>query len=250
MFTIDKEYLFCYFILMLFLIENAIKANESFNVVDFISNFGIVGKLVLLTLLLFSILSWAVIFYKWKQINGELKKSKMFLKRFRGARGIQEKFKIATRYPDLTVAEIFRAAYEEASNQAKTKSKDDPSQYSLNIDSLERAMLLKLNEGIDVLENKVGFLATTASVTPFIGLFGTVWGIMVAFNQIGLQGSADLATVAPGISEALINTAAGLFAAIPAVIAYNYILKKIKEITSISENFILEIENIFAKIKY
>jgi len=235
---------------MLFLIENAIKANESFNVWDFFSNIGIVGKLVLLTLVFFSIVSWAIIFYKWKQVNSELKKTKKFLKKIRNARGIQEKFKIATRYPDLIVAEIFRAAYEEASNQVKLKSKDDPSNYRLNLEALERAMLLKLNEGVEVLENKVSFLATTASVTPFIGLFGTVWGIMDAFRQIGLQGSADLATVAPGISEALINTAAGLFAAIPAVIAYNYVLKKIREVYSVSENFILEIENIFEKIKY
>lgn len=235
---------------MLFLIENAIKAKESFSVLDFFSNIGIVGKLVLLTLIFFSVVSWAVIFYKWKQVNSEIRKSKKYFKRFRNARSVQEKFKISTRYPDLIVAEIFRAAYEEASNQVKLKSKDDPSSYSLNLESLERAMLLKMNEGIESLENRVGFLATTASVTPFIGLFGTVWGIMDAFRQIGLQGSADLATVAPGISEALINTAAGLFAAIPAVIAYNYVLKKIRDVSAISENFILEVENIFAKIKY
>ncbi len=235
---------------MLFLIENAVKTSESFSVWDFFSNIGIVGKLVLLSLVFFSIVSWAVIFYKWKQVNSVLRKSKKFLKRLETARSVQEKFKIATRYPDLIVAEIYRAAYEEASNQVKLKGKDETKSYYLNLESLERAMVLKMNEGIEALESKVSFLATTASVTPFIGLFGTVWGIMDAFRQIGLQGSADLATVAPGISEALINTAAGLFAAIPAVIAYNYLLRKIQDISSLSENFILEIENTFGKIKY
>ena len=93
-------------------------------------------------------------------------------------------------------------------------------------------------------------MATTATVTPFIGLFGTVWGIMDAFREIGLQGSADLATVAPGISEALINTAAGLLAAIPAVIAYNFLLHRIRQFTTLGENFLLEVMSLFQRLKF
>jgi biopolymer transport protein TolQ len=163
---------------------------------------------------------------------------------------MQDKYRIANRNKGNILSDSFRYAYDEAMNQIRGKDKDIPEIYKLDIESIERAMFLKINEGISRIENKLNFLATTASVTPFIGLFGTVWGIMDAFRQIGLQGSADLATVAPGISEALINTAAGLFAAIPAVIAYNYFLKKIKESSSLSENFVLEVANIFQKIKY
>ncbi len=233
------------------MINEALQTQNSVNVFDFFSQIGLVGKIVLISLIFFSIVSWAIIFFKWKIINGEIRKSKRFLSKFHDVRSMQDKYRVANRNKGNILSDSFRYAYEEAMNQIRGKEKDAPPETNkLDIESIERAMLLKINEGISRIENKLNFLATTASVTPFIGLFGTVWGIMDAFRQIGLQGSADLATVAPGISEALINTAAGLFAAIPAVIAYNYFLKKINETSSISENFVLEVANIFQKIKY
>ena len=118
----------------------------------------------------------------------------------------------------------------------------------LNVESLNRALLRASNEEISRLERMMSFLATTGSVTPFIGLFGTVWGIMDAFHKIGLTKSASLAVVAPGIAEALIATAAGLFAAIPAVIAYNHYLQKIKELITEMDDFSLEFLNLTEKL--
>jgi len=230
---------------MLFLINNTIESQNGFNFLDFFTQIGLVGQLVLLVLIFFSVVSWGIIFYKWKVINSELKKSKKFIIKFYRTKNIKEKYRIALRFRGRILPELFRAAYEEASNQVRFKNdKKEP----VDIESIERAMFFKINEGIEHLEKKLSFLATTASATPFIGLFGTVWGIMNAFREIGLQGSADLATVAPGISEALINTAAGLFAAIPAVVAYNFLLKKVKETSTLAENFSMKVANIFQKV--
>ncbi len=235
---------------MLLLIDKALQTQNNINIFDFFSQIGIVGKLVLATLLFFSIVSWAIMFYKWKIINGELRKSKKFLLRFHDVRSMQDKYRIANKNKGNILSDSFRYAYDEAMNQIRGKDKESGIPEKLDIEAIERALFLKINEGISKLENRLNFLATTATVTPFIGLFGTVWGIMDAFRQIGLQGSADLATVAPGISEALINTAAGLFAAIPAVIAYNYFLRKIKDSSNLSESFVLEVANLFQKIKF
>jgi biopolymer transport protein TolQ len=117
-----------------------------------------------------------------------------------------------------------------------------------NLESVNRALIKASNKEIARLEKMMSFLATTGSVTPFIGLFGTVWGIMNAFSQLGIQRTADLATVAPGIAEALIATALGLFAAIPAVIAYNYYLSRIKNVISEMEDFSLEFMNITKRL--
>ncbi len=122
-------------------------------------------------------------------------------------------------------------------------------QAALNLESLNRSLLRASNAEITRLERLNGFLATTASVTPFIGLFGTVWGIMSAFQQIGIQMNANLATVAPGIADALIATALGLFAAIPAVIFYNLLLNKLKILIAAMDDFVMEFLNVSEKLK-
>jgi biopolymer transport protein TolQ len=124
-----------------------------------------------------------------------------------------------------------------------------PIRHTLNLESLNRSLLRASNSEITRLERLNGFLATTASVTPFIGLFGTVWGIMGAFQQIGIQMNANLATVAPGIADALIATALGLFAAVPAVIFYNLLLNKLKVQISRMEDFVMEFLNVSEKLK-
>ena len=152
----------------------------------------------------------------------------------------------AKKYPHSTTAEVFRVGYAELSKINKV-SKDTarPEEISLSsIDNVQRALNRASNTEMTKLESSLGFLATTGSASPFIGLFGTVWGIMETFKAIGARGSATLAVVAPGISEALIATAAGLAAAIPAVIFYNYFLNKSKTMVQEMDNFADEFLNI------
>ncbi len=231
------------------LLETQQIASNGMSIIDFIKQLGIIGKLVLGTLLLFSIGSWGVILFKWRAFSKEKKDNTRFYRRFKRKRTIQEMNSYSIEEKENSLSRLFLSAYREASLQAKSKLQDEGKK-SFDLESIERAMIIEENIILEELKYSLSFLATTASVTPFIGLFGTVWGIMEAFRQIGLQGSADLATVAPGIAEALINTAAGLFAAIPALMAYNFFTSRIKSFSSLYENFITEVINIFAKMKY
>ncbi len=230
------------------LVETHQVVSNNIGIVTFLKEIGLVGKLVLGILLLFSIVSWGIILFKMKVFSKEKKELSKFLRRFRRKRTIQDMNSFSLEERENSLARIFISAYKEASLQAKSKTGE--LKESFDLESIERAMIIEENNISEELKFSLSFLATTASVTPFIGLFGTVWGIMEAFRQIGLQGSADLATVAPGIAEALINTAAGLFAAIPALIAYNSFSSKLKSLRISYENFITEVLNIFAKIKY
>ena len=142
------------------------------------------------------------------------------------------------------LGEIFKFGYREMTMQLGP----NPSSETVDTESVHRALLRGSNAEISRLERLNGFLATTAAVTPFIGLFGTVWGIMNSFQNIGLQQNTSLGTVAPGIAEALIATAMGLFAAIPAVIFYNLLLNKLKVLISIMEDFTLDFLNLSKKI--
>ena len=153
----------------------------------------------------------------------------------------------AKKYSFSTIAEVFRVGYAELTKTKKTlnESAQGSDEISLSsLDNLERSMNKACNTEMTKLESALGFLATTGSASPFIGLFGTVWGIMDTFKGIGARGTATLAVVAPGISEALIATAAGLAAAIPAVIFYNYFLNQSKNMVQEMENFSAEFLNI------
>jgi biopolymer transport protein TolQ len=227
------------------------------SVVDLVLYSGPVVKIVLLILLFFSILSWAIIFSKLRLVRLAERESRSFLRVFWEGKQFASIFAESKKLQRSPTAEIFRSAYLELTklSQAKTNPDSprkgaDPAALSMEMtgaDNINRAMRQALNSQLTKLERALGFLATTGSTTPFIGLFGTVWGIMDAFRGIGMRGSATLAVVAPGISEALIATAAGLAAAIPAVVAYNYYINRIKVLNAQMENFSSELLNIIER---
>ena len=195
-----------------------------------IADAGFMVKFVLLILLIFSIISWTIIFLKFRYYRKIRKENEDFDSDYQRSNKLSEVVPAAKKYPHPTTAEVFRVGYAELSKINKV-SKDTarPEEISLSsIDNVQRALNRASNTEMTKLESSLGFLATTGSASPFIGLFGTVWGIMETFKAIGARGSATLAVVAPGISEALIATAAGLAAAIPAVIFYNYFLTNLK----------------------
>nr|WP_321393209.1 protein TolQ [uncultured Desulfuromusa sp.] len=220
---------------------------------DLVFSAGPVVKLVLLILLYFSLVSWAIIFYKVSVIQKAIKESDRFLdffwtkKRFDlVGQGIKE-------FSHSPIANLFREGYHEML-QLKKKSADptEPSDFSLKMDTTEmvgRALRRATTQETQRLEKYLTFLATTGSTAPFIGLFGTVWGIMDAFHGIGTTGSASLAVVAPGISEALIATAIGLAAAIPAVMGYNHFLNKVNILIGEMDNFSQELLNIVGRME-
>ena len=144
------------------------------------------------------------------------------------------------------MAALFQSGWKELAYL--TKSNPKPSLTAEKIETLNRALQKASNQEIAKMERMMGFLATTGSVTPFIGLFGTVWGIMDAFTRIGIVRSASIVTVAPGIAEALIATAVGLFAAVPAVIAYNFFLGRIKDVITEMEDFTFEFIGIVERL--
>lgn len=219
---------------------------EIMNFFKLILEAGVVVQVVIIVLILFSVFSWAIIFFKRKTLKSAASQSKKFLVVFRRSKNLHEVNEAARRYQSSPLAILFRSGFKEFSYQ--TKSNPDPTLSSAKLESVNRALVKASNREISRLEKMMNFLATTGSVTPFIGLFGTVWGIMDAFHRIGIVRSASLVTVAPGIAEALIATAAGLFAAVPAVIAYNHFLHKIKDLITEMEDFSLEFLNLAERI--
>jgi biopolymer transport protein TolQ len=194
---------------------------------------GLVVKIVLLILLFFSVFSWAIIFYKHRYLKAAARESDTFIRAYRTGRDMKSLFAVAKGLKLSPIANVFKSVYLEEGR--------------VNREEVRR--LLRRYEALEAakLESYLTFLATTGSTTPFIGLFGTVWGIMNAFRGIGSAGSASLAVVAPGIAEALITTAAGLAAAIPAVVAYNYYLSRAKRQIIEMEDFSEELLDFFTK---
>jgi biopolymer transport protein TolQ len=184
---------------------------------------GYVVKCVLIILLFFSMMSWTIIFYKWRHFSKADKESHDFQRIYDATQNPRDLFSASKRFPISSLASLFRAVYSEKVYTERDELKRMLKRYC----TLESAKL----------ERYLNFLATTGSTTPFIGLFGTVWGIMNAFRSIGSAGSASLAVVAPGIAEALITTAVGLVAAIPAVITYNYYLSRANRMIMEMEDF-------------
>ena len=215
------------------------------NIFKLIIDASIVVQLVLLILIFFSVFSWAVIFFKRKTLKTASFQSQKFLKVFRRSSDLSEVNKASKIYRASPVAALFQAGYKELARLTKSNQGILPQD---GLESINRALARASNQQISKLETMMSFLATTGSATPFIGLFGTVWGIMDAFLNIEVQRSASLVTVAPGIAEALIATALGLFAAIPAVIAYNYYLHRIKDISTEIEDFSLEFLSIAERL--
>src|SRR5579863_2829769 len=206
-------------------------------IVDMLSNTGAVAKLVLLALLAFSLISWAIILTKWSLLRRARTQSGRFVRAFRKAQRLQDIAAVAEQFKPSPLVGVFEGGYGEYKRQVGTLGT------IRNLLTIQRGMQIGASEEITRLERNVPWLAITAAVTPFVGLFGTVWGIIDAFHGLGTAGAATLRAVAPGISEALITTAAGLAAAIPAVIAYNLIGSSIREFASRSDDFALEILN-------
>jgi biopolymer transport protein TolQ len=207
---------------------------------------SIVVQLVLFILLLFSVFSWAIIFFKRRTLKTASSQSKKFLNVFHKSANLNEVNEAAKKYKASPEAKLFRSGFKVLSHYMKSES--GQSLTSANLEAINRALIKASNKEVSRLEKMMNFLATTGSVTPFIGLFGTVWGIMDSFHEIGIQGVASLVTVAPGIAEALIATALGLFAAIPAVVAYNYFLHRIKEAITDMEDFSIEFLSITERL--
>jgi biopolymer transport protein TolQ len=195
---------------------------------------GLVAKAVLVILLIFSVGSWAIIFSKWGLFRRARTQSNRFMRMFRKSERLTDVASVAEQFKPSPLVAVFEAAYDELRKQATSP---------IRLIALQRATQIAASEELSRLESRLPWLATTASVTPFIGLFGTVWGIIDAFHGLGTAGSATLRAVAPGISEALITTAAGLFAAIPAVIAYNMFSQHIREFGARMDDFSLELVN-------
>ncbi len=204
---------------------------------------GPVAKIVVFILFLFSIISWTIIFFKWKQCKKIEKEGEKF---FNAAKNADSYKKLITTYrenPDNAFYRLMLASYKEITSIQK----DNPGIRPDIVQHVENILKITLSEETERLERRLSFLATTANTAPFIGLFGTVWGIMDSFREIGLRGTTSLSVVAPGISEALIATAIGLATAIPAVLAYNYFVGRLKRINSRLENAVIYIINLLEK---
>ncbi len=220
-------------------------SNPAGNILSLLSGATPVGKIAMLMLLVFSIVSWAVIIFKLLEYSRARKNSEKFVSHFRRTKNFSEINKFASTLPGSPLASIFKYGYKELALQMGPNN----SPGEISMDCVNRSLVRASNAEIVRLEKLNGFLATTATVSPFVGLFGTVWGIFTAFQEIGEQMNANLATVAPGIAEALVATALGLFAAIPAVIFYNLLLNKLKVIISVMEDFIMEFLNVSERLK-
>ncbi len=208
------------------------------NVFKLILQASLVVQLVLLILLFFSVFSWAVILFKRNTLRAASNQSKKFLIVFRRSKNLLEVNEAAKKFKASPLATLFRAGYKDLAYH--TKSNPKPIITPSTLESINRALIKASNKEVNRLERMMNFLATTGSVTPFIGLFGTVWGIMNSFREMSVEEINTLQAVAPGIAEALIATALGLFAAIPAVIAYNHFLHRIKEFITDMEDFSIE----------
>jgi biopolymer transport protein TolQ len=228
---------------------------ENTNYIHMIGNAGLMVQFVLVLLLLFSIISWTIMIIKFRYMRRAFRESAYFTDFFWKSRDFAHAFSKAQKLYGSPIARVFSVGYVELkklsqsgvvlhSGAARAGGVGKPK--FAETYTVQRALRRAINTEITRMTQMVPFLATTGNTTPFIGLFGTVWGIMNSFHGIGLRGSASLAVVAPGISEALIATAAGLAAAIPAVIAFNFFMQKIRiietELHSFSADFLNIIE--------
>ena len=219
---------------------------------EFFAHAGPMAWLVFGILVAFSLASWAIMLWKHAQLRKADRQSGRFLETFRRSARFSEVSAAAGPLSASPLVGIFQAGYAEIDAQikaARPAEDEEPGpgsrRYRIrSLNALERTLRRAVAVETYQLARGTPFLATTAASTPFIGLFGTVWGIMVAFNEIGVTGSTSIVTVAPGIAEALVNTAAGLAAAIPALIGYNHFAARLRRTRSRMEDFVLELVNL------
>jgi biopolymer transport protein TolQ len=233
------------------------------DIIHMISNAGTMVQFVMLLLLFFSIMSWAIILIKYRYIRKAFKESAEFTDFFWKSRDLSNAFAKAKQLHGSPLARIFRIGYVELKKTSQSSTPPSPPNAAANkpggsqglsldtrftgTDNVQRALRRAITTEMTRMTQMVPFLATTGNTAPFIGLFGTVWGIMNSFHSIGQMGSANLAVVAPGISEALVATAAGLAAAIPAVIAFNFFMSKIRVVESELQSFSADFLNIIER---
>lgn len=226
------------------------------NVIDLLRETGYVNLAVLAILILLSVVSWAIILQKWLAYRAIERQTATFLDVFRRSSKFSEVQSVCPSLPASPLVSVFQAGYAELNAQFRAAGGAVPHANPGNpgttatrptlksLAAVDRALLRASAVEVNKLEKRIPFLATIASAAPFIGLFGTVWGILITFQRIGITGATNLATVGPGIADALIATAAGLFAAIPAVMAYNHFTTKVKGFASDLDDFSLEFLNI------
>lgn len=211
------------------------------NIFTILSSAGLMVQAVLLILVAASVVSWSIIFMKVRILRRSRRNSESFIELFWGQKNMESTFRKAEEMDFCPVAGVFKAGYMElikTRESARAKGPNlDSEEVAGILESVERSLRRSATAQTTILERRVPFLATTGSSAPFVGLFGTVWGIMEAFLKIGETQSTSLAAVAPGISEALIATAVGLLAAIPAVVGYNYCVSQIRFLTREMDNF-------------
>ena len=234
-----------------FAVQADIPFRQSHSLVDMVTGSGPVVQAVLYILLIFSVVSWGITFYKLRQLRQARRESERFTVVFWETKNLPAIQTAALEMKASPLAQVFRAGYQELVRLTRTRKQPDPAEPAPltipeegGIDNVERAMRRASREQITRLERALTFLATTASTAPFIGLFGTVWGIMNAFRGLSLTRTSTIQAVAPGIAEALIATAIGLAAAIPSVMAYNHFSRKVRIMASDMENFSAEFLNI------
>lgn len=208
------------------------------NLWDLLQNLKPIPLAVVAILILFSLASWAIVFSKWGVFKRAGTNNRNFLRAFRKAPSLEAVALASEQFPTAPLVAVFDFGYGEVERQVKQRGG------LVNKPAMERSLQLGISEEVTKLERNMNWLATVASVSPFIGLFGTVWGIMDAFQGLGNAGSASLRAVAPGISEALVTTALGLAAAIPAAIFYNVFGTNIREIGTRMEDFAIEFQNL------
>lgn len=218
----------------------------SFSVIGMISHASPVVIFVLLLLIFASIVSWAIIFLKWKELNKLAAENKTFLKEFWNAKNLDEVEEKTEDFRLSPVASLFRSGLREL-RKIPSSSQENREDWSVAMENVQRSLQKTSVEEVGNAEKNVPWLATIASAAPFVGLFGTVWGIMNSFHQIGVTGAASLAVVAPGISEALIATAVGLAAAIPAVVGYNFFTGQIRKLANELDGFSQDFLNLIRR---
>ncbi|MGE3178901.1 MAG: MotA/TolQ/ExbB proton channel family protein [Vicinamibacterales bacterium] len=226
--------------------------DTSTSIVRLIADSSPISKVILLALALFSIVSWSVILYKLWTFQRAARQSASFLDVFRRSSKFSEVQAVCRSLNDSPLVGLFQAGYTELTAQLRQPGAADVGSAPTgaarpvlkSLAAVDRALMRASTIEINKLEKRIPFLATTASIAPFVGLFGTVWGIMAAFQGIGQTGSTNLGVVAPGIAEALVATAAGLFAAIPAVYFYNSLSNSVKLFASDMDDFAMEFLNI------
>ncbi len=213
-----------------------------------IVNAGLFEQAVMVVLLAFSVVSWAIIYFKARGLSRAYSESDNFLDIFWGSKRLDAIYQKSEGLGASPVSKVFRAGYVELAKLKKKDGNDAKEELSLGaLESVERSMRRATTSEITGLESLIPFLATVGSTSPFIGLLGTVMGIVTSFQEIGRLGNANLATVAPGIGGALVATAFGLFAAIPAVIAYNYFVNRIRVLEVEMDNFSADFLNIIKR---